>query len=394
MELLYISSFQFYKKEYKTYALPSCNDAFFKKYLDVFSSVRVLGEEAKSYLDESKFGEMYDNRISVRILKRNTSPLEFVNDRKIKENLLSEIYKADAILIKPSSRKGIMAISIAKKLKKPYMIEITGDIHNALKQNPSKLKQWYGRILYNQILRAIKDCKYGLYVSESYLPQQFPIEGIQCGCSDVVIENAGDDVLSKRIKYIKDIDDRNEVRLGLIGFYQGLGKGVDTAIRALSLLPSNITLHVLGNGTEKSRNHWYSYAAKYNVEASRLSFPNPLPNPHEVLKWIDTIDISILPTRSEGLCRTIVESMSRGCPCVCTNICSMPELLTYEYLHPLSDEKALATIISRLLANKNEMINNAITNFNNAKNFDFDLLKAKRNRFLLQFKEYCETKDQ
>ena len=42
MQLLYISTFMFHKREKKTLALPSCADSFFEKYLDVFDTVRVL----------------------------------------------------------------------------------------------------------------------------------------------------------------------------------------------------------------------------------------------------------------------------------------------------------------------------------------------------------------
>ena len=58
----------------KTYALPSCADPFFQKYLDVFDKVRVLGIPVRDYLDTSALVKMTDPRISVRIAKPNTAP--------------------------------------------------------------------------------------------------------------------------------------------------------------------------------------------------------------------------------------------------------------------------------------------------------------------------------
>ena len=114
MKLLYISTFMFHKDEQCTFALPSCADGFFGKYLEVFSSVRVLGEEIKAYLDKSALVEMMDPNIQVRILPANTNPKDFVNDRKIRKLLTEEISAAEAILIKPATRRGMMAIKIAE----------------------------------------------------------------------------------------------------------------------------------------------------------------------------------------------------------------------------------------------------------------------------------------
>ena len=155
------------------YGLPSSADSFFQKYLDVFDTIRVIGNPVRDIIDSSSLVRMDDSRISIRITPNNKTPKEFKNDAEIKRILKEEISKADAVLIKPATRKGMMAIKIAEKLGKPYMIDITGDIHNALKQHPSFLKRLYAPILYYQIRKSIKNCKYALYVSKDYLQQQF-----------------------------------------------------------------------------------------------------------------------------------------------------------------------------------------------------------------------------
>lgn len=392
MKLLYISSFMFRISDGITYGLPSCSDDFFKKYLDVFSSVRVLGEPLKSYLDYKSLVSIKDKQISVRILKPNTSPRDIKNDRAVKLNLIEEISQAEAILIKPASRKGMMAIKIADKLNKPYMIEMTGDIHNALKQNPNYLKRLYAPILYRQIKKSISKCKYGLYVSKSYLQDEFPIEGKMCGCSDVFIEKTEKRVLEKRLLKIDLLTSNKRIDIALIGFYQGRMKGVDTAIQALSQLPQYFHLSVLGNGTEENRMKWISYGKRLNV-IERIHFPKPLPSSQEVLLWLDTMDFFVLPTHSEGLCRCLVEAISRGCPSFATNICSMPELLSSDCLFPLGDDKKLAELLYLYSKNTKLMKELAIKNFQHAKNYNFDVLKKRRNDFLFEFQNYARGFD-
>ena len=309
-----------------TFALPSCSDPFFQKYLDVFDSVRVLGIPVRSYLDTSSLVQMVDPRITVRIAKPNNSPFDFRNDSEVKKVLYEEISNAEAILIKPASRRGMMAVKMAEKLHKPYMIEMTGDIHNALKQHPNLLKRMYAPIYYKQILNSIKNCKFGLYVSKEYLQEQFPIKGVMCGCSDVILEKSDPIVLEKRYERIDAMDISKRVDISLIGFYQGRMKGVDTAIRALSQLPESYHLNILGNGTEENRKKWIAYGRSMGV-VDRIHFPNPLPNAKAVLEWLDSQDFFVLPTRSEGFGRCVAEAMSRGCICFATDICTMPELL-------------------------------------------------------------------
>lgn len=389
MQLLYISTFMFYKDAEKTFGLPSCADPFFEKYLDVFATVRVLGEHIKSYLDKSALVEIKNKKIQVDILPSNTKPKDFANDRFLRKKLKEEIKRAEAILIKPASRRGMMAIKIAEKLNKPYMIEMTGDIHNALIQSPSRFKRLYAPFLYRQIRKTVKNCEFGLYVSKDYLQGKYPIKGKMCGCSDVVLDLSSSDVLEKRLNKIDKMKAGNIINLALVGFYQGNGKGVDTALRALARLPENFHLSVLGNGTEENRKMWYNYGKEKGVSENRIHFPEPLPSAQAVLHWLDDYDIFVFPTRSEGLSRALAEAMSRGMPCFATNICTMPELLPEECLFELDDDKKLSELILKYVNDKEMMKKAARVNFEHIKDYNFDTLKKRRDDFLLEFKEYC-----
>lgn len=389
MNLLYVSTFMFMHDAGVSYGLPSCADRFFEKYLDVFDSVTVLGEPLKKYLSSSSLAPIKNDRISVKILPPNTRPKDFVNDRFVKKQLKKMISQADAILIKPASRRGMTAIRIAKKLGKPYMIEMTGDIHNALLQSPDKIKRMYAPLLYRQITHTIRDCRFGLYVSQNYLQSKYPICGKMCGCSDVVLEPSDQTVLDRRIEKINAMEPGTIIKLALVGFYQGNGKGIDTALRAMSRLPSNYRLSVLGNGTAENREKWYAYGAQRGVNRDRLEFPEPLGSATEVLHWLDQYDFFVFPTRSEGLSRAVMEAMSRGMPCFATDICTMPELLPKRCLFPLDDDRKLAELLIEYTQNKELMRAVACENFAHACDYDFEKLRQRRNEFLSEFRTYC-----
>ena len=389
MKLLYIGTFSFFEENGLFYGLTSSADSFFEKYLDVFSSIDIIGCPITSVLNKSYFVKIEDNRIRIKIVDSNAKPQNCMKDGLNRTILYEEIRKADAILIKPSTRRGIMAMRIAKKLNKPFMIEMTGDIHNALLQHPDWKHRLYAPILYRQIKKEIEYCHFGLYVSRDYLQSRYPIKGEMCGCSDVILEPAEPAILEHRIAMIDALQSKDRVDIALIGFYQGLMKGVDTAIRALSQLPEKFHLNILGNGTEENRQKWIAYGEGRGVHG-RIHFPQPLSSSHDVLQWLDTQDFFVLPTLSEGFGRCVAEAMSRGCVCFCTDICTMPELLPKECLFPKKDDVSLASMIKDAYDNPAKMKELARINFEHAKDYDFELLRERRNAFLQRFKSYCE----
>lgn len=390
MRLLYISKYQFVIKEDGAYALPAYGDAFWEKYLDVFDGVDVLAENVKGYLNNGTLTKITDNRINVTILPENTNPKDFKNDKKVKAILSNHIKKARAILIKPANRKGMQAIQIAKKMKKPYMIELTGDLNLTLKNHKNPLKRMYGPIIHKQTLRAIKDCEFGLYVTEKYLQKVYPIAGKQCGCTDTFIPNPEEKALLQRLDRINSLTKDSKIHVGIVASYHDDRKGLDTAIEALNIANNKkIILHVLGLGTQEDRDRWFGFANDKGVK-DQLIFDPSLSGVEKVLRWNDGMDIIILPSRSEGLPRCIVESLSRACPCILSNVCGMPELVNEKWLHEPGDSNKLAELLLLMIADKNNMIMSAKENFKHSHDYTQSVLVARRNAFLSEFKDYCE----
>lgn len=102
-----------------------------------------MGEDIKGYLDNGTTSLITNPNVQVDIILENTNPKDFVNDRIIKEIFEKEVLEAEAILIKPSNRKGMMAIRIAEKYKKPYMVELTGDLNLTLRMHRNVLERMY-----------------------------------------------------------------------------------------------------------------------------------------------------------------------------------------------------------------------------------------------------------
>jgi glycosyltransferase involved in cell wall biosynthesis len=124
-------------------------------------------------------------------------------------------------------------------------------------------------------------------------------------------------------------------------------KGIDMAVEALSFLPDDVVLVVLGEGPERSSLE--ALARELGVE-SRLFLPGRVP---DVAAWLRRADVYAQPSRWEGFGLAVLEAMVCGLPVVATDVSSLPELVadgaTGVLVEP-DDARALAAGIERAFA--------------------------------------------
>ena len=94
--------------------------------------------------------------------------------------------------------------------------------------------------------------------------------------------------------------------------------------------------------------------------------------------------VYVQPSYQEGLCRSIVEAMSRACPVICSNAGGNYELIDSKYIFPVGDAKTLAKKIEQVLK-ENNFVQMAKRNFEKSKDYDGDKLNAERWAFIKKF---------
>lgn len=383
MKLLYICGYQFKICENDVaYARPAYGNSFWDKYLDIFEEILILGEPIRGNVSERTLVKLTDPRIKVKLLPSNSAPGKVSTDRYVKEQLHREISDTNYIMIKMASRKGIMAIRECEHQGKEYMISMSGDLNLDLKTSNSLLKRAYRPFIIHQVKRAMRNCNYGLYVTTSYLQREYPIKGKTCGCTNTILKYIDPQIIDSRISKINLMGPADTINIGLIGTYSNNRKGIDTAIEALNILSMpNVCLHILGIGIENDRKRWYEYARKWNVE-QQLIFDEPIKGVDNVLKWDDEKDLIILPSRSEGLPRCIIEAISRAVPCIISNVCGCPELVDPKWLHNPGDSETLAKLIKDMLDHKTFMCEAASANHRKSYDYLYETVRERRNRFL------------
>jgi glycosyltransferase involved in cell wall biosynthesis len=123
-------------------------------------------------------------------------------------------------------------------------------------------------------------------------------------------------------------------------------KGIDVAIRALTGLPDDTVLVVLGEGPERPA--LLRLARGLGVEA-RVFLLGRVP---DVAAWLGRATILVHPARWEGFGLGVLEGMLAGLPVVATDVSALPELVvdgeTGVLVKP-DDAEALASGIVRAL---------------------------------------------
>lgn len=354
------------------------------------------GAVDKEYLKKYQFYE--ENKLNVICRKDETKNIEglacangkniqfncinnYMKIKNKKEDFINIIKNSDLCIVKMSSILGIVLLRYIRKYNKKYVVELVGDAPAALWYNKGVKGKILAPFFYLITRWILKRAENVIYVTNKYLQKRYPNNKKNIGLSDVMIGKPNQIILERRLKKINDLKCNEIIKLGLIGSVDNKYKGHKIAIKALKCLLkekyNNIELHFIGGGNPDNIEKFLNEDGLRN----KVFLDGILARGKEVNKWLDGIDILLMPSLIEGMPRTLIEASSRACPCIGTEVGGIPELLEKEYIIKKNDYKSLAMKIKNLISNKNEMKKVAKRNFLKSMEFDEEILLEKRNKF-------------
>ena len=290
--------------------------------------------------------------------------------------------KNDFIIIRLPSIIGLIAVYLAYKKNKKHVIEIVGCALDSYRLHSLK-----GKIIafpmYCITKYLVKKASNVLYVTDSFLQNRYPSNSNnKIGCSDVelIIDNT---VLSKRFKKI-DLKSKDDfIRIGMIGFLEAKYKGFETALRALQKIKKDrnnkYLLEIVGGGNPSYIN---ALVTEFGLE-NQVNIIGALSHPTGIFNWLDSVDIFIQPSKTEGMPRALIEAMSRACACIGSDAGEIPELLEFNHVHKKNDFKRLALSIIEL-SNSTQMKLNSENKFHKSKEYNKKRLDDKRHKFYIK----------
>lgn len=290
------------------------------------------------------------------------------------------ISQSSMLVVRCPSLLGIKAAKIAKQLGKPYMAEVMGDAWDAY---------WYhsisGKLIapffYYMTKKCIAGANYALYVTKEFLQKRYPCPGLTVSASNVLLESVDANALQRRlISYSSTKQLNSEITLMTTGAVDVAAKGqryVIKAIPALNRYGIKVKYYIVGGG-DKTQLH--NLAKELGV-LNQVVFLGRQPL-NRVFELLDSIDIYIQPSLQEGLPRSVIEAMSKGCLVIGSMTAGTPELVPSDCLIRKCHVKDIVNKII-YIQNLSPETKVAISkrNFEKAEEYLCDILDERRNNF-------------
>jgi glycosyltransferase involved in cell wall biosynthesis len=335
-----------------------------------------------TFIARNKPYEQSSNLISekykVYLVDSITSGKNVINNYKRLDNILDDAVKnSDVVMC--FGINGYLAYKKAKKYNKPTIAYVGGCVYDILKNMDSKLKRISAPIIMSMIKEMVRNASFVHYV-DRYLLERYPTKGkyLICPSAKIDIDHT---VLDNRLEKIRK--QKGTITIGLIGYTHNKIKGIDTAIRALQFL-DGYKLQVVGRGDHV----WLkNLSSVLNVD-NQVEFLGVLSGRENIFNWLDTIDIYIQPSLTEGMPRATIEAMSRACPVVSTNAGGLSSIIDINFRIDTGDYKGLAKNIKKLSESTVLIQEQSKNNYETSKKFDSNVLDNKRNNF---YKMICDS---
>lgn len=388
MVAAFVNDLRFLEDEEGKFYVRGYDRAYWNRYLQYFDKLYVVGRRFKASKEEVKGMELFgDEKLELyEIPSLHSLPMIFKNYHKVNVSIKQLTELVDCIITRQPSTNSNKAIAICKKNNKPYIVELVGCPWDALWNH-----SWRGKILapffFLKTRKNLKEAKFVIYVTKEFLQKRYPTKGQNIGCSDVAFPIADESVLKNRKLRISRYKDNSCIHIVTISDVGIKYKGHQYMIQALAKLKkdgrTNIKYHIVGKGNSKRLKE---LANQLSV-SDQVIFYGSMKH-DDIFLFLDKMDIYIQPSDTEGLPRALLEAMSRGLPCLGTDVGGIPELLDKEFL--FSKRRSRIDEITCIIKNFSPevMKEQAERNFNKATEYRSYETDAKRKKI---FKAFLKT---
>jgi glycosyltransferase involved in cell wall biosynthesis len=382
----------------------------FQRYLEEFDHLFVVARTASCATKDINEGNRVDHDgVEVLPLPHYLGLYQYLRVRRHLLRTLRkyiELHPQAAAICRVPGVIGTAAAKYMKMKNRPYGVEVVGDPYDVFAPGT-----------FNHPLRAVfrhlgvKDLKYvvnasvaSIYVTKGYLQKRYPPNDFQFTsfASNVELPYEAFVTMAKRINKTggfttfasdvmlppelyseksKKLENNLTYSIIALGSLATLYKSPDVAIEAIALLKKKglfVKLQWLGDGKYKGE---MIERAKQAGLSDQIDFLGNVGSAAEVTSYLDAANLFIIPSRTEGLPRALIEAMARGLPCIGTKVGGIPELLDELALVPVNNPRSLASKIEAFFMTPGLADAQAERNLKEAQKYAFQILETKRRKF-------------
>ncbi len=371
-----------------------CNEAFWDRYLDVFDRLIVCGRMREAVAGDDLGHMLHSSREGVEFVGMPdfmgaAGPIK--NYPGIKRALTECLSRADAAIFRMPSPISMVAYPIIKKSGIPWAGEMMMNPRTAYgKESMSHpLQPVIQGFITRQTKQACLDANGVSYVTAHVLQDEYPCKatlgrgGFTASYSTI---NLSDDSFAMA----PWDDERPEtVYLAHTGKMSDDRKGHAVFIEAVAKLrEKGIDAHGILIGDGPRRADFEALAASLGV-ADCCEFAGWKSGFREVQDELRRAQFFVMPTKSEGLPRAVIEAMATGLICLGNDVDGMPELLPDECLTHENTADAYADRVLGLLGDWDHGLEIRRELFERAHDYRNEVLSKHRSDFYISLREEC-----
>jgi glycosyltransferase involved in cell wall biosynthesis len=371
---------------------------FWGRYLAVFDAVRIV---ARAKLDpdiDESYQAVTGPAVEFWPLPFYLGPEQFLLRRsKVRKSLRTAVEPRDALLCRVGSRLADELLPSFWQEDRAYGLEVVGDPYEAMGPHTIRhpLRPLFRTLAARSLRRQCAGAVAVAYVTRERLQQRYPCPAHSVGVSDVgpldfrsnpkVFATSYSSVSCEDVQFVERarcFHDRERPRILFVGSLAQMYKGADILIKAVKhLLPVTApTVVLVGDG--KHRAELEELCRKLNV-SQYVTFLGELPSGQAILDQMDRATLFVMPSRTEGLPRAMIEAMTRALPCIGTRVGGIPELLADEDLVDPDDVAGLAAKIKEVGTDLERLSRMSDRNLRRAQEYRPEVLGKRRNEFYL-----------
>ena len=350
---------------------------FWDRYLKVFDQVKIVARaERKPQVDEN-YQKVTGKGVEFAPVPFYLGPWQYLKARRqVRDAVRSVVDAGDAVLCRVASQIASDLLPEMWAQNRPYGLEVVGDPYEAFAPGAIKhplrpyLRQRATRLLKEQCSRAAAVS----YVTERALQRRYPCgEQFATAVSDVDLQSASFRTTPRTFA------EPSRPRLIFVGSLEQMYKGQDVLLQAVAHVRKKmpIELRIVGSGRHRSELEQLARSLSLH---DCVHFTGELAAP-AIRSELDNATLMVLPSRTEGLPRVIVEAMGRALPCIATSVGGIPELLSEEDLVSPNDLQALAAKIEEVLGDSARLNRMSARNLEKAQQFRPEILERRRTEF-------------
>lgn len=369
------------------WTIGSAGYTFWQRYLDVFDEVGVVAR-VRDAPSAPPSGVRADGRnVSLAALPYYIGPWAYLrNYLPLRRVTRSVVRPADAVIVRAPGPVSTILVATLRRSGRPFGVEVVGDPFDVFAPGAVRsvlrplLRWWMPRALRRQCVGA---CAVA-YVTSATLQQRYPAPAATHVTSYSSID-LPDEAFVREPRLPGPTGRTN--RIVFVGSLEQLYKGPDVLIDAVAIAVrhgADLEMTMIGDGKHR---HELEARARDRGLTDRVRFTGHLPPGDPIRDELDHADLFVLPSRTEGLPRVLIEAMARGVPCIGTSAGGIPELLAPSERVPAGDADALAAKLLEVLGDPQRLARLSREHLQKARQYHAEVLRPRRKAFYVAVQE-------